>query len=240
MQKIVLFLSLLMTPLITNANFMVYPISKDIEEGGSELIRIYSKSKDVQYIKVYTKKVLNPGTKEEYEVDAPNWEGGVVTTPSKVILPGGSSRSVRITQLKTTSTEEVYRVYFESIKPEKQENLSKNNSLKTDLSVNIIYAALIRVLPKNGKSDVSVSLSPKDSLLVKNTGNVRLGMKEAFFCKTPTINNDDCMKKKYNKNIYPGSSFDTGVKQNGFTHIFIDSADESVDEQRKRILISIP
>ncbi|HGV3635720.1 TPA: CS1 fimbrial subunit B, partial [Escherichia coli] len=108
-----LFLSLLMIPFVAKANFMIYPISKEIKGGSSELIRIYSKSKDTQYIKVYTKKVLNPGTKEEYEVDTPNWEGGLVTTPSKVILPGGGSKSVRLSQLKDISSEDVYRVYFE-------------------------------------------------------------------------------------------------------------------------------
>ncbi|HAM9020943.1 TPA: fimbrial protein [Escherichia coli] len=234
-----LFLSLLMIPFVAKANFMIYPISKEIKGGSSELIRIYSKSKDTQYIKVYTKKVLNPGTKEEYEVDTPNWEGGLVTTPSKVILPGGGSKSVRLSQLKDISSEDVYRVYFESIKPEKQDGLSKNKSLKTDLSVNIIYAALIRVLPKDGKSDMRASLSPKSSLLIKNTGNVRVGIKDAFFCKKTSINNDDCIKKTYNKNIYPGSSFDTEVIQNGFSHIFIDSVDGSAGKQGKRMLISI-
>lgn len=240
MRKIILFLVLLMHPLITNANFMVYPISKDIKEGGSELIRIYSKSKDVQYIKVYTKKVLNPGTKEEYEVDIPNWEGSVVTTPSRVVLPGGASKSVRLTQLKASSSEEVYRVYFESIKPEKHEVLSKSNSLKTDLSVNIIYAALVRVLPKDGKSNMSASLSSESNILINNTGNVRFGIKDAFFCKKPNVDNNDCIKRTYNKNIYPGSSFDTGVMRNGYSHIIIDSADDNASNQEGRILLSIP
>lgn len=239
MWKMILFLSLLTPPFMVNANFMVYPISKDIKEGGSELIRIYSKSKDVQYIKVYTKKVLNPGTKEESEVDVQNWEGGVVVTPSRVILPGGSSKSVRLTQLKAASNEEIYRVYFESIKPEKHERLSKGNTLKTDLSVNIIYAALIRVIPKDGKIDVRVSLSPENRILLKNNGNIRLGIKDAFFCKTPSIDNKDCIKKKYNKNVYPGSLFDTGVMQNAFSHIFID-IDEYMGKQGERIQIGIP
>lgn len=46
-----LFLSLLMIPFVTKANFMVYPISKEIKGASSEIIRIYSKSKDTQYIK---------------------------------------------------------------------------------------------------------------------------------------------------------------------------------------------
>lgn len=238
MQKTILFLGLLMTPFITNANFMVYPISKDIKEGGSELVRIYSKSKDVQYIKVYTKKVMNPGTQKEYEVDTPNWKGGVVTTPSRVILPGGSSKSVRLTQLKAPDTEEVYRVYFESVKPEIQGIVTENKSLKTDLSVNIIYAALIRVLPKDTKRNVSISLSSKNKILVNNMGNVRIGIKDVFFCKTSVISKD-CIKKTFNKNVYPGSFFDTEISQNGFSHIFIDTDNEEENEQGKRIQINM-
>lgn len=239
MQKIILFLCLLILPPIANANFMVYPISKDIKEGDSELIRIYSKSKDVQYIKVYTKKVINPGTKGEYEADIPNWDGGLTTTPSRIILPGGGSKSIRLTQLKASNTEEVYRVYFESVKPEKQEDISKNSSIKTELSVNIIYAALIRVLPSDSKKNVSVSRSPSDNIIINNTGNVRIGIKDVFFCKTQNIN-DGCVKKTYNKNVYPNSSFDTMITQDGFSHIFIDSVDGSAERQGERIKISIP
>lgn len=239
-MKRLIFLFFLLSSFTASANFMVYPISKDIKEGGSELIRIYSKSKDVQYIKVYTKKVLNPGTKEEYELDTPNWEGGIVTTPSKVILPGGASKSVRLTQLKATSSEEVYRVYFESVKPEKHEGPSKGRSLTTDLSVNIIYAALVRVLPKDEQRGASASLSSKNSIIVSNTGNVRLGLKDIFFCKTPGAKNNDCLKKTYNKNIYPGSLFDTGIIQNGFSHILIDSNGKDAGKQGEQILANIP
>lgn len=234
-----LFLSLLMVPFIANANFMVYPISKDIKEGGSELIRVYSKSKDAQYIKVYTKKIMNPGTKEEHEIDSFNWEGGVVVTPAKMILPSGSSKSVRLTQLHAPTVEEVYRVYFESVKPEKKEITSENKSLKTDLSVNIIYAALVRVLPKYIKKNASVLISPNNNILLNNTGNVRLGITDVFFCKNSTVN-DNCVKKTYNKNVYPGSLFDTQVNNNGFSYVFIDTNNEGANEKGNMIQISIP
>ncbi|ENA6324776.1 CS19 fimbria chaperone CsdB [Escherichia coli] len=233
-----LFLSLLMIPFVTKANFMVYPISKEIKGASSEIIRIYSKSKDTQYIKVYAKKVVGPGTKDEYEIDAPNWEGALVVTPARVILPSGSNKSVRLTQLNAPTTEEVYRVYFESVKPEAQENSSGNKTLKTDLSVNVIYAALIRILPINIKTNASVSISPSNNILIKNTGNVRLGIMNVFFCKSSSIN-DDCVKKSYNKNVYPGYLLDTMIYNDGYSHLFLDTKDESSNKTDNLIQVPI-
>ncbi len=239
MKSFVLFFFLFFVSFVAKANFMVYPISKDIKEGGSEVIRVYSKSKDVQYIKVYAKKVMNPGTKEEYEADTSNWEGGLVVTPNRVILPGGSSKSVRLSQLKTPNVEEVYRVYFESVKPEKQEIASESKSLKTDLSINIIYAALVRVLPKDNKVNVNISYSPENNILINNAGNVRFGIKDILFCKSSTINND-CVKKSYNKNVYPGGSFDTLFSKNDFLHVFIATDKNDVNREKGMIQIRIP
>ncbi|EJF8153489.1 fimbrial protein, partial [Escherichia coli] len=41
MHKLFCLLSLLITPFVANANFMIYPISKDLKNGNSELIRVY-------------------------------------------------------------------------------------------------------------------------------------------------------------------------------------------------------
>ncbi|HAL1993836.1 TPA: fimbrial protein, partial [Escherichia coli] len=39
MHKLFYLLSLLMAPFVANANFMIYPISKDLKNGNSELVR---------------------------------------------------------------------------------------------------------------------------------------------------------------------------------------------------------
>jgi P pilus assembly chaperone PapD len=239
-RRLFLLLSFLVISFGTRANFMIYPISKDIHGGGSELIRIYSKSTDTQYIKIYAKRIINPGTSEESEVDVANWKDGMVITPGRLILPAGSSKSVRLTQVTPPATEEVYRVYFESVKPEKKEDVAENKSLKTDLSVNIIYAALVRALPENPKLNVNASVSPEKSIVINNSGNIRVGVKDIYFCRNATMGND-CLKKSYNKNIYPGNRFDTIVNREEFAHVFIETNNnESAKKEGEVIHLTIP
>ncbi|WP_045449953.1 fimbrial protein [Citrobacter sp. S-77] len=240
MRRLFLFLSLLVISFGTCANFIIYPISKDIHGGGSELIRIYSKSTDTQYIKIYAKRIINPGTREESEVDVANWKDGMVVTPRLIILPAGSSKSVRLTQVKNPAVEEVYRVYFESVKPDKKEDITENKSIKTDLSVNIIYAALVRALPETTKVHVNASVSPEKSIVINNAGNIRVGVKDIYFCRIAKMGND-CVKKSYNKNIYPGNMFDTIVNKEGFAHIFIETNNnESAEKEGEVIHLTIP
>ncbi|HEO8950672.1 TPA: fimbrial protein, partial [Escherichia coli] len=182
-----LFLVLLLFSFVANANFMIYPISKDVHEGGSDIIRVYSKSAETQYIKIYTKKIINPGSQNEQEVDSSNWKEGLVVSPVKLILPAGSSKSVRLTQIKKIDYEEVYRIYFESVSPQKKEHEGNIKKLNTELSVNIIYAALIRVLPENKKMSANASINTNGNIIVNNTGNVRIGIKNIYFCKGEEI-----------------------------------------------------
>ncbi len=238
MHKLFYLLSLLMAPFVANANFMIYPISKDLKNGNSELVRVYSKSKEIQYIKIYTKKIINPGTTEEYEVDIPNWDGGLVVTPQKVILPAGASKSIRLTQFKIPKKEEVYRVYFEAVKPDSKENVIDNKKLTTELSVNIIYAALIKSLPSEQNISLNISRNAKKNIIIYNNGNVRAGVKDIYFCKSSNID-DNCVKKAYNKNIYPEKSFDTLVNNN-FSYVFIKLNHEGIEKEQGLIQLKVP
>ena len=238
-MKILLFIILFFNVFSASANFMVYPISKDIQSGGSETIKVFSKSKDVQYIKIYAKKVINPGTKEEREIDIKNWDGGLVVTPAKVVLPAGASKSIRLTEINKKEQEEVYRVYFESVKPGQQDDIEeKNGRVNTDLSVNIIYAALIRTTPENPQRKIGVSIE-SNSVWIKNTGNIRLGIKNVFLCDTTSIN-DRCAKFSYDKNLYPGVLVDTKLAKKEFSYAVIDTTDGRNENERELIHIKLP
>ncbi len=238
-MKILLFVILFFNVFAASANFMVYPISKDIQSGGSETIKVFSKSKDVQYIKIYTKRVINPGTKEEQEVDIKNWDGGLIVTPAKVVLPAGASKSIRLTEINKKEQEEVYRVYFESVKPGQQDDIEeKNGRVNTDLSVNIIYAALIRTSPENPQRKLDVSIE-SNNVWIKNTGNIRLGIKDVFLCDTTSIN-DKCAKFSYNRNLYPDMSVDTKLGKKGFSYAVIDTKDDRNENSGELINIKLP
>lgn len=162
------------------ANFTVYPISKDLEAESSEVIKIISKSKPPLYINVYVKKVFNPGTENEYEEVVSNWnESELIVSPKKIIVPGGGIKAVRLTQLVPPSSEELYRVYFESVQGEGDDTSGhEGKKLSTNISVNIVYGALVRVMPSQKKTEMKVEKGIDDNIIVNNTGNVHIGIKK--------------------------------------------------------------
>ncbi|ENF19472.1 CS17 fimbriae periplasmic chaperone domain protein [Escherichia coli P0304777.5] len=59
-----------------------------------------------------------------------------------------------------------------------------------------------------------------------------------FFCKSSSIN-DDCVKKSYNKNVYPGYLLDTMIYNDGYSHLFLDTKDESSNKTDNLIQVPI-
>ncbi len=85
---------------MTQANMSVYPMELNVDSSGTAQIRVASKSDDIQFIRVRQKKILNPGTPQEKEVEMAAWkDGGVVVTPEKFALAAGALRIVRLVSL---------------------------------------------------------------------------------------------------------------------------------------------
>ena len=96
-RKILFCLFIMFIP-YASANFMVYPVSTVLPGDGSSVIRVYSKSGDILYIKSRVVKIINPGTPEEKEVNVSNWqENGIIVSPARIIVPAGENRAVRLT-----------------------------------------------------------------------------------------------------------------------------------------------
>ncbi|STD19034.1 Alpha-fimbriae chaperone protein [Enterobacter asburiae] len=73
------------------ANMSVYPMELNMDKSGTAQIKVASKTDDIQFIRVRQKKILNPGTAQEKEIDVASWkEGGVVVTPEKFALAAGA------------------------------------------------------------------------------------------------------------------------------------------------------
>lgn len=186
------------------ANFMVYPMSSTVVAGNDSLIRVYSKSEATQYIRINVKKIVNPATETEKEENVQSWnENNLIASPNKIILPAGGSKAVRMTQIEPPENEVLYRVYFESVsaEPDKKEVEVGNGKTKASLSLNIVFAALVRVLPKK----VNIALEAKldeSKIILKNIGNVRAGVQKISLCNNDKINSE-CSTIDLNKFIYP-------------------------------------
>ncbi|MBB1199849.1 fimbrial protein [Enterobacteriaceae bacterium 89] len=191
-------ISLSFFPKATMANMSVYPMELNVDSSGAAQIKVASKSDDIQFIRVRQKKILNPGTPQEKEVDVAAWkEGGVVVTPEKFALAAGAMRVVRLVSLTAPEKESTWRVYFEGVKQPESIFPSPSESRATaKLGVNVIWGALVHLAPE--KVVVSLQIDPQRGTL-KNDGTVRVPLKEIGICQTDS----NCKWLKEDATIYP-------------------------------------
>lgn len=182
------------------AAMSVYPMEVSVDTKGTSQIKLISKSDDVQFVKITLKKIMNPGTSSEKEVIADKSNADeVAVVPAKIALAAGTERVVRIISLLPPKKETTWRAYFESVdEREFNDDGELNNSVKKSakVGVNIIWGALIHVLPINNVPALSYKISTGEIL---NSGNVRMSIKEIGVCKV----NGQCAWSKVIKTIYP-------------------------------------
>ncbi|MGR7783798.1 fimbrial protein [Klebsiella aerogenes] len=160
---------------MTQANMSVYPMELNVDSSGTAQIRVASKSDDIQFIRVRQKKILNPGTPQEKEVEMAAWkDGGVVVTPEKFALAAGALRIVRLVSLTPPEKESTWRVYFEGVK-----------------QPDSILPAASAGTPASAKLGVNV--------ILKNDGTLRVPLKEIGVCDT----SDKCRWIREDATIYP-------------------------------------
>lgn len=184
---------------ISLANMNVYPMEVNVNASGSAQITVTSKSDDIQFIRVKQKKILNPGTSQEREIDFPAWqEGGVVVTPEKFALAAGAVRVVRLVSLTPPSKESTWRVYFEGVRQPDSiiPGTQDHSSGIAKLGVNVIWGALVHLAPE--KEKISLRFDPLHMTL-KNEGTLRVPLKEIAVCDAKEI----CRWFKEDATIYP-------------------------------------
>ena len=126
------------------ANMSVYPMELNVDRSGAAQIKVASKTDDIQFIRVRQKKILNPGTAQEKEIDVASWkEGGVVVTPEKFALAAGAMRVVRLVSLTPPEKETTWRVYFEGVKQPDSiiPGKAESPAATATLGVNVIWGA---------------------------------------------------------------------------------------------------
>lgn len=190
------------------ANMTVYPMALSVGGDGtaSSQIRVYSKSPEIQYVKVSVKKVLAPATEHEREEPVANWDGeGIVVSPQKFALAAGGSRAVRLVNLSTPESEVLYRVYFEPTTAPQDADGAAPDKVEGELSVTLVWGVLVRALPKQLRPAFAV---PAPGTHLHNTGNVRISLLELGRCRAGAAQaQDDCEWQKVNKNVYPAQQF---------------------------------
>lgn len=187
------------------ANMLVSPMSSaiDTKTASATQLRVHSRSDATQYVKVVVKRVVNPATPHETEVDAPrSGEGAITVSPSKFALPAGGSRLVRVIALSAPTKEELYRVHFEPVAPDADEVQGTAEKIEGNVDFALVWAPLVRVLP--GVRSPSMTVSGNS---LNNTGNVRLAVLKAAACESDA-SDAKCDWKLVERSVYPGQSME--------------------------------
>lgn len=197
-------LALLLSSLcsLSQAAMTVYPMEVSLGQKGAAKIRVISQDNNVQFVKVSLKKIADPGTPKEHEIDANAMDkSNLIITPQKIALAAGSERIVRLVSVTQPEKETTWRVYFEGVSEDMfndPDNSSAKGKSSANVGVNVIWGALIHVAPK----DIIASLKYKiNSSTIINDGTVRIPVKELATC-------DDagkCVWAKKNITVYPNT-----------------------------------
>ncbi|HEO9147061.1 TPA: fimbrial protein [Enterobacter asburiae] len=187
---------------LTQAGMTVYPMEISLGTKGADKIRVISQDDNVQFVKVILKKIAEPGTPKEHEIDATAEDkSNFIITPQKLALAAGSERIVRLVSVMQPEKETTWRAYFESVSEDvfnHSEMAPAKGTASANVGVNVIWGALIHVAPK----EVIASLKYKNNTsTVVNDGTIRVPVKEIATC-------DDagkCRWVKTNITVYPNT-----------------------------------
>ncbi|MGL5701259.1 MAG: fimbria/pilus periplasmic chaperone [Kluyvera sp.] len=189
---------------IAQANITVYPMSVDLDENGEGVIRVISKSSEVQFIRTKIYRIDNPGSPQEKETEVMSTSGNdVVVMPPKFAVPGGASKLVRLVSLDPTNKEKIYRVMFESVPTLDAPPEQENKGIATEVSVNLVWGVLVSVPPQQPL--IRLALSPDKTALL-NQGSQRVKIIDVGLCR-PNESGTQCHHQSDNHNIFPDGRY---------------------------------
>lgn len=147
-----------------------------------------SSKQQYEFVTLELFEVTNPGAEKEIiEKELRKQEPTLIFSPTRVIIPYGEERKVRLMPLKVVTHEKVYRLRIRPSYPEQELDKGK-------VRFAIGYDVLLRYLPDGDRTqNISISCD-KNNWIVTATGNVRSEMRNLVL---------DGKKGLINFNVYP-------------------------------------
>lgn len=149
-----------------------------------------AETQQYEFVTMELYEVKNPGEdKEVFEKELGKKDPILMFSPTRLIIPYGEERKVRLLPLKPVDREKVYRL---RIRPGYPEQALEKGKVRFAIG----YDVLLRYLPQ-GKQTQGINISCRNtSWTVTATGNVRSEMRNLVI---------DGRKGKINFNVYPDS-----------------------------------
>lgn len=156
-----------------------------------------SEKSQYEFVTMELFSVTNPGAEKEiFEKELGKAEPAMVFSPTRLVVPYGESRKIRLMPLKPVQREKVYRLRIRPSYPEQELEKGK-------VRFAIGYDVLLRYLPE-GKPVQSIDMKcAGNQWTISATGNVRSEMRNLVI---------DGRKGAANFNVYP--DYDRGLTVN--------------------------
>ena len=181
-----------------SANLDVHPMRVHVDSGRTTSIRVHAQSPRTQYVRATVKRVVEPASDAEHEVDEPPGDAAALAvTPGMFALAGGGSRLVRVIALAPVVEETAFRVYFEGVRGEDPDaSADMRATASATIGVSLVWGVLVNVLPADGR----VAMQLVDGAL-HNRGTLRLGIRRIEQCIAGT-----CTTHDIERSVYPGAA----------------------------------
>lgn len=188
--------ALLLAAVPAHANLTVHPMRTSVEARKGAQIRVYSQSTTAQYVQASIRRIDDPASADEREVEIEPADAAITITPAKFALAGGANRLIRVIPLQPVEKETAYRVYFEGVRGPDDAELD-DPATRAAVGMSLVWGALVNVVPANGRVDVRVQGS---SLI--NAGTLRVGLTSVADCDATGA----CTAHDVSRSLYPGAS----------------------------------
>lgn len=173
MIRYIVLVLLLLKFSVSTAMISVSPVIIDLQSGkssvNSQLLKIKNVAMHKIYVQLTPRVIENPGKKNERrKLIADPRKAGLFVTPSKLIIPPKSERTVKVAVIGAPKqTDKIYRI---DVAPKVANEYFSKEKLSAGLQLLISYDVLVIRRPLKPQAIISIQRSDR-TVTVTNTGN---------------------------------------------------------------------
>lgn len=170
-----------------------------------EDVKVINNGDSEGFVQVEVFEVRNPGTDKEERVKVTDpSQVKLIASPSKLAIPPGGQKLVRIVNLDPSSTDE--RIYRVNVTPVLAPLQNEDDSV---VRVVVAYQLLVMVDPAEPKEEIEITRDGFN-LTVTNTGNTNVLVSDGKQCDAAT---NHCVELPAHR-VYPGNKWQTDLTLN--------------------------
>ena len=223
MRRFLYWMSCILLSMLTQSVYAsaiaVYPLELDLSpQTRYQDIQVHNMGNDTAYVKIDVARIQNPGQASQSLVhlqDNP-YQVGLIVTPSKLVIPVGQTRIVRVLYVGQPPTSDVlYRVEVSPVTGQLVAMYSGNKQLSAGVQLIIAYGVMVYARPAQLQPNVIAERNGM-ALTLRNTGNTSVFITS---CKQCAPDGADCkVLPDLLKRLYPGGVAEMTLPKDGPLH----------------------